>query len=214
MTRALVKWVVRHRETAIFLLLLMAASQLINENKSIPKLLKHSQPKVVRAILQYPRIFQGWGMFAPNPIREDGVVAIDARTIDGRHVDPLRGGAPADLNLSDARGLGLNQIHQDYANRIRLDHNRPLREPLKRFLQRWHELTGKPEDEIVAFDVWWLRDHNPEPGKLEPTEHQKICILSWRKPGYRPPPGEPPVGRTCKVESAEKDKDEDKDDNR
>ncbi|HZO15763.1 MAG TPA: HTTM domain-containing protein [Polyangiaceae bacterium] len=202
------KWTRRLRETVIVYLLLCAASQLVNENKSLPPPFKHQQPKLVRATLQYPRIFQGWGMFAPNPIREDGIVAVDARTVDGRRIDPFSGTEP-DLNLSDARGLGLNQIHQDYFNRIRLDHNRPFRKPLGEWLQRYHRETGRAEDEIVAYDIWWLRDKNPLPGELEPTKHEKICIASWRKPRFRPPVGQPPLGVPCRVESAEKEKKED-----
>jgi hypothetical protein len=201
------KWVRRLREATLVYLLLCAVSQLINENKSIPALFHHPQPLIVRATLQYPRIFQGWGMFSPNPIREDGIVAIDARTADGRLIDPFTGDEP-DLDLSDARGLAMNQIHQDYFNRIRLDHNRGARKPLGEWIQRWHTLMDRPDDEIVAYDIWWLRDQNPVPGSLAPTSHEKICIGSWRKPLFRVPKGQPPLGPTCRVVSAEEDKDD------
>src|SRR5690606_9329530 len=187
-----------------------AASQIINKNKSIPKVLKHQQPKAMRAIVQYPRIFQGWGMFAPNPVREDGYLTVDAVTVDGRHVDPFTGREP-DMNLSDARGLGLGQIVQDYANRIRLDGNRVFRKGLREWVASYHRRTGRPEDEIVQFNAYWLRDQNPEPGApLEPFDHEAICIETWRKPGYRPPQGQS-LPRPCRIESAEKkDKDDDK----
>jgi hypothetical protein len=141
-------------------------------------------------------------MFAPNPIRVDGVVAIDAITADGRHIDPLRGGAEPDLNLSDNRGCGLQQIPQDYMNRIRLDRNKRHRKALARWLQSYHERTGDPDDEIVYYAVYWLQDMCPEPGELKPHHHRKICIASWRKRGYRPPPGQPPLPRPCRVTSA------------
>src|SRR5690606_32788144 len=113
---------------------LLFASQIVNENKSIPPPFKHQLPKPLRALVVYPRLFQGWGMFAPNPVREDGVLAIEAFTVDGRRLDPLRGKAP-DLDLSDDRGSRLNQIHQDYGNRIRQARNRPHRQALDRFLR-------------------------------------------------------------------------------
>jgi hypothetical protein len=191
------------RELALLYLAACAVSQALNENKSIPKLFKHRQPEWVRATILYPRIFQGWGMFAPGPIRHDGIVAVDARTIDGRRIDPFTGREP-DLNLSDARGLGLSQIRQDYFNRIRLDGNKAYRQPLDGYLRRWHEFGGRAEDGLVSFDVYWLRDRCPDIGKLRPTDHQKIAILSWRKPGYRPPAGAAPLPPRPKIESADK----------
>jgi hypothetical protein len=195
------RWSRRLRETCLVWLLLCSASQVINENKSVPEPIKHKQPKAVLLTMQYARIFQGWGMFAPNPIRDDGTVAVDAITIDGRHIDPFTGTTP-DLDLSDARGLGLNQIHQDYFNRIRLDRNKRYRPPMERWIQRYHLETGNPNDEIVFYDVYWLTDRNPAPGSLTPTDHEKICIASWRNTRHRPPAGQPPLPRPCKVMSA------------
>ena len=62
--------------------------------------------------------------------------------------------------------------------------------------------TGRPEDELVAFDVYWLRDQCPLPGQTQPYKHEKIALLTYRKPGYRPPPGNPPLPPEPKVESA------------
>jgi len=189
------------REVLVGWLFLCAVSQTINENKSVPAILKHKQPWLMQAMLGYPRMYQGWGMFAPNPISDDGSISIDAVTIDGRRVDPFTGKEP-DLNLSDARGLGLNQIWQDYFNRIRLDRNKVFRHGLKEYLLRWHKETGRPEDELVAFDVYWLRDQCPPPGQSKPYNHERIAILTYRKPGYRPAPGKPPLPPEPKVASA------------
>lgn len=195
------RWAIRLRETVVLFFVLLFVSQIVNENKSIPKLLKHQLPKPLRAAIVYPRLFQGWGMFSPNPVRIDGVLAIDAITIDGRHLDPLRGKEP-DLDLSDDRGAGLNQIHQDYGNRIRQDRNKVHRGALERFLQSYHRFTGNPNDEIVHYAVWWLRDHCPDPGADTPTNHEKVCLASWRRPGFRPHEGFELPPR-CKVQSAD-----------
>ncbi|MEZ4443703.1 MAG: HTTM domain-containing protein [Polyangiaceae bacterium] len=183
----------RARDLALGFYTLLFLSQLVNENKSLPPPMKHDVPGLIHMFLVYPRLFQGWGMFAPNPIREDGVVAIDAITVDGRHIDPLRGGAPPDLDLSDDRGSGLQQIEQDYMNRIRMKDNARFRHPLRLWLQSYHQRTGRPEDEIIFFEVFWLTDQNPEPGSDKPTDHEAICIASWKKRGARLPPGMPPL---------------------
>jgi hypothetical protein len=106
--------------------------------------------------------------------------------------------------LSDARGLGLSQIRQDYFNRIRLDGYKGYRQALSHHLQHWHQFTGRPQDELVSFDVYWLRDQCPDLGRLEPTEHETIALLTWRKPGYRPPPGQTPLPPRPTVASAGK----------
>jgi hypothetical protein len=200
------------REVLLGYLVLCAADEMWLENVSIPpeivvpKLgwkipLKHKQPKIVRATITYPRLYQGWGMFAPNPVREDGIVAVDGYTIDGRRVDPFTGKEP-DLDLSDAKGLGLGQIQQDYFNRVRLDRNRVYHHPLREYLAQWHKRTGNPSDELIAFDVYWLRDECPEPGRVKPTNHEKVCLLSWRKQGAVRPPGTTLPPR-CKETSGE-----------
>jgi hypothetical protein len=163
--------------------------------------LKHQQPRIMQATIGYPRMYQGWGMFAPNPISDDGSITVDAYTIDGRRIDPFTGAVP-DLDLTDARGLGLNQIWQDYFNRIRLDRNKVFRQGLREYLQRWHLETGRPEDELVAFDVYWVRDQCPPPGQDKPYNNEKIALLTYRKPGYRPPSGKPAIPPEPKVESA------------
>jgi predicted DCC family thiol-disulfide oxidoreductase YuxK len=201
--RRKVAWVGRAlRETLVLYLGLIAVSQALRENKSLPQVVRnHKQPKFVEGTIVYFRIFQGWGMFAPNPITDDGVLAIDAYTIDGRRIDPFTGKEP-DLDLTDARGLGLNQIWQDYFNRIRFDRNKGFRQPLREYLQRWHEETGRPEDELVAFDVYWVRDQCPRPGMRKAYKNETIAILTWRKPGYRRPPELPAIPPEPKVESA------------
>lgn len=172
------------------------------ENKAIPPQLKPKLPAVMAATLVYPRLFQGWGMFAPNPITDDGSITVDARTIDGRRVDPFTRKEP-DLDLTDSRGLGLEQIWQDYFNRIRLDRNQVFRQGLKDYLLRWHLETGRPEDELVAFDVYWVRDQCPKPDEKRPTKNETIAILTYRKPGFRPPPEQSPLAPEPKVQSAE-----------
>jgi len=160
-------------------------------------------PVFLQYTINYFRLYQGWGMFAPNPIQEDGVLAIDAYTIDGRRVDPLTGKTP-DLDLTDSRGEGLSQLRQDYGNRIRLDRNAIYREDLKNYLIRWHQLTGRPDDELVAFDVYWVRDKCPQPGESQPTAGEAVPIHTWRKQAYEPRPGVPRPPPSPKLKSADK----------
>lgn len=169
--------------------------------------LKPDSPWFLQVTITYPRLFQGWGMFAPNPITEDGVLVVDAYTVDGRRIDPISGRTP-DLDLTDSRGEGLSQLHQDYGNRIRLDRNAQYRDDLKDYLARWHQITGRPEDEIVAADVYWVRDKCPPPGSDKPTHGEAVPIATWRKPGYKRPNDLPPIPKAPEVKSAEKIEDD------
>lgn len=226
-----------HELTAAFMIY-CAVDQAVRENKCFTPIQAwvndhYPQPKPVTVALQYPRMFQGWGMFAPNPITDDGVIAVDGYTIDGRRIDPFSGEEP-DLVLTDDDGAGLPQIVQDYFNRIRLDKNKQFRDALKQFLINYHKDTGNPNDELVAFDVYWVRDQCPRatepihipvgpirvgkwtiprfvldiprlsspPGDGKPYKNEKIAILTYRRPGYRPPPGAPPIPPEPKIESA------------
>lgn len=190
------------RETLLVWVAICSVLQAIAENKAVPAWARPKIPGVMSATLVYPRMFQGWGMFAPNPITDDGSVSIDAITLEGRHVDPFTGQEP-DLDISDARGLGLGQIRQDYFNRIRLDRNKVFRQGLQDYLRNWHKETGRPEDELVAFDVYWVRAMCPPPGQKHAYNNEKIALLTYRKPGYRPAPGHPGLPPEPKVESAD-----------
>jgi hypothetical protein len=159
-------------------------------------------PRAAAAIIEYPRLFQGWSMFAPNPLTEDGTLVVDGRTTDGRRLDPLTGREP-DFDLAGAEGLGLGQIVQDYENRIRLDRYTVYRHGLAEYLRAFHRRTGRPEDEIVAFDVYWVTDHLPTPAEARPSGNQHVAVLTWRKPGYQPPPGRPPLPPEPAVRSAD-----------
>jgi hypothetical protein len=178
--------------------------QAVSENKSIPQPIRDhlALPGVMNATIGYPRLYQGWGMFAPNPITDDGTIVVDGRTVDGRRIDPFTGREPElDLTISD--GLGLGQIPQDYFNRIRLDRNAVFRQGLSEYLQAWHLRTGRPGDELVAFDVYWVRDQCPKPGDSKPYDNETLALVTWRKPGYKPLPGQPPLPPVPKLVSGE-----------
>lgn len=123
-------------------------------------------PEATRLLAHKLRYLQGWFMFSPNPVQDDGTIVIDAVTVDGRHIDPIMGGPP-NFDLLNAKSFGYNQIWSDYYNRIRMQGNQAYREAFREFLVRYHERTGRPEDEIVSGDVWWLEDMCPRWGDPE-----------------------------------------------
>ena len=69
------------REVAVAALLVVCATQVLVENAAVPAALKpERRPPVFDAVIGYPRIFQGWSMFAPEPPLSDGRLVIDGVT--------------------------------------------------------------------------------------------------------------------------------------
>ncbi len=190
------------KEGAAAVLLVTLATQATLENRGLGRLIKVSQPEWMRKIVDVPRLYQGWRMFAPEPPYDDGRVVVDARTVDGRKIDPFTHAEP-DFDPYTPTGWGHEQFMCDYHNRIRFPGHAGNRPHLKDYLLRYHEWTGNPSDRIVAFDAWWVSDKSPPPGQLrgEPMPPAKLVshghvrdsgATAWLAPGPRAPGSGPP----------------------
>lgn len=149
----------------VVFLLAVCTSQVLLENRAIPGWMKPTnRPTWVNAMVVYGRMFQGWSMFAPDPPREDGWVVVDGRTKDGRKLDPLTGSAP---NFSMDLRYGPDFTAQWEAFNMRIHEKRfALYYPgFQQYLKNHHLLTGKPADELVAFDVWYMGRYINPPGQ-------------------------------------------------
>lgn len=175
------------REVAVAVLIVVSAVQVANDNgwlkRSHPVTLfgkrfvippaRVPEPEWMHIVVSYPRILQGWGMFAPEPPYEDGRVVIDARSPDGTKFDPFTGKEP-DFDPYTATGWGHNQFWCDYHNRIRFPGYQHFRPFLKDYLLRQHLYTGLPQ--VMSFDVWWVQDKSPPFGVVrgEPLIPEKL----------------------------------------
>jgi hypothetical protein len=155
-------------QVLLLLLITAEASQVLIENRAVPEQLKpHKRPEWMTSVVVYPRLFQGWSMFAPAPPMEDGRVVVDGRTADGRHLDPLTGQAPV-FEVQPKGGFRMNQIWGDFHRRIGEGRFSAYHDGFKDFLLNHHEITGRPQDRMVAFDVWYVSEIIPPPGKPKP----------------------------------------------
>ena len=48
------------------------------ENRAVPGWLKFGQAEWMRMVVEYPRLFQGWGMFSPNAPMDDVNIVVEA----------------------------------------------------------------------------------------------------------------------------------------
>jgi len=168
------------KEAAVVLVLLVCASQVLLENQAVPPALKpYRRPASFQAIIAYPRIFQGWSMFAPAPPQSDGRLVIDGRTKDGRHFDPLTGSAPA-FEVHPAGTPRSNLIWGYFHLRIAEDRFRAYWNGVRDFVMSHHKLTERPEDELVSFDAYYVTETFPAPGqKKAAPERRKLFSSSF-----------------------------------
>ncbi len=141
-----------------------------------------TQPEPTRLVTHKLRFLQGWFMFSPNPVMDDGTIIVDAITVDGRHVDPFWN-APPDFDLLHAKSFGYNQIWSDYFNRIHMGGNKQFRDSMVEYMRRLPERTGNPNDQLVSGDVYWVRDMNPRFGTTESFAQANDLLFSFGETG-------------------------------
>jgi hypothetical protein len=191
------------REALVMLMFASAINQALVE-LWVTRNLGIGQPEPFRTLAHKLRFLQGWFMFSPNPVMDDGTIVVDAITIDGRHVDPFWAKEP-NFDLLGAKSFRYNQIWSDYFNRIHMGSNTAYRDAMKAYMLRLPERTGNPNDAIVSGDVYWVQDMNPKWNTTESYDYQRKKLFSFegrpqtkRVDGAEPagsetPPGERPA---------------------
>ena len=187
------------RELGAVIMFAGAINQAMVELWVINKRIKVPQPEALRVLAHKARYLQGWFMFSPNPVMDDGTVVVDAITVDGRHVDPfsihsrpwtLR---EPDFDLLHAKSLWLTQAWGDYFNRIHLPGNTAYRDSMKEYMYKLPQRTGNPNDAIVSGDVYWVTDQNPRWNEKQSYQLEKNKLFSFDNPNipHAPPPPAP-----------------------
>jgi len=189
------------RETACFVMMIGALNQALTElwvtkkgwNELIATLNKTSlveglgltlspHPEATKLLSHKGRFLQGWFMFSPNPVMDDGTIVVDAITKDGRHVDPFWGKEP-NFDLLNAKSFGYNQIWSDYFNRMHMGGNRGFRDAMVEYLRRLPERTKNPADELVSGEVYWVKDMNPKWGTRASYNEQRELLFTFGAEG-------------------------------
>jgi len=188
-----VRWLT---ESAVVLVLIAITCEALNDNAAVPQALRFQQPKWTKAVIEYPRILQGWRMFASEPSRIDSMIYVDAVTATGARVDPYNSVAsdqsyPAGTVVPTH--MGQSQFFVMYSERIPYDGYANYRQAFAEWLIAHPERTGHPEDCLLSYDVYLVTDRTPEPGtQAEPTPLERNRFMA-----YIAPPDSP-----CRVEQA------------
>jgi predicted DCC family thiol-disulfide oxidoreductase YuxK len=169
------------REALVVLAMVMTTNQILLDNDWARRHLPQpKQPELLRIVMDRLRLYQGWRMFAPEPPYEDGRMVVDGRTVDGRKIDPFTGAEP-EFDPDTSVGWGHSQLWCDYHLKMYFARYAGNRQHLKEYLQNWHQRTGRPQDRLVAFDVWWVNDKSPRPGETHGKPQKPVLLSSFGK---------------------------------
>jgi hypothetical protein len=171
---------------ATVLVLLAITSEVLNDNTPVPKALRVRQPAWTKAVIEYPRVLQGWRMFASEPSRTDSMIYVDAVTSTGEHADPYNEVAsdePRPAGGVVPRHLGQSQFFVMFSDRIATDYFAPYRQAFSEWLLAYPDRTGDPRDCLLSYEVYWVSDRTPEFGSdASPVPAERNRFMSYTAP--------------------------------
>jgi hypothetical protein len=182
-------------EALVLVLVVCCGSQVLIENRAVPKWLKpEKRPEWMTAVVVYPRMFQGWSMFAPSPPSDDGRVVVDGVTKDGRKLDPLTGQAPS-FEVQPKGGFRMNQIWGDWHRRIGEQRFEGYLDGVREMIKNYHLVTGEKQNELRSFEVWFVNERIPPPGHKRGEPERRRLFSFGAAETTTPRPKRPPTSR-------------------
>ena len=168
-------WPRGHRRRVITI----AANQLLDENYAAHKVIDHHNSPAMAAAVTYLNLFQGWSMFAPEAPMSDFNIIVEAKTADGRTVDPFNAMAnPRHPSPGRHIPVGLNPSALLYGYENHLPHRPAYYQALQEWILRYPERTGRATDRIVSFEVLKVEDDSPPLGEQTPTNLRWTSLFS------------------------------------
>jgi hypothetical protein len=170
-------------ELAVAALIFAIATEIVNDNTSVPASLRWPRMAWTSAVIEYPRLLQGWRMFAPNAPQEDSMIYIDATTARGERVDPYNQAASrVATHVADIvpQRLGQDQFFTMYSDRIGYPNFAPYRQALHEWLMAYPTRTGHGEDCLLSYDAYLIVDKSPTLGSQTPTPLKRERFLYYR----------------------------------
>ncbi len=172
-------------EGALVLVLLAIASEVLNDNHPVPQALRVRQPAWAKAIIEYPRVLQGWRMFAPEPSRQDSMIHVEALTASGKKVDPynqVASNQPFPAGKVVPKHLGQSQFFVMYSDRIAHQGYAAYRQAFSEWLVAYPERTGRADDCLLSFNVYFVTDRSPPPGATESEPLGRDLFMTYSAP--------------------------------
>lgn len=151
------------REVGSVVVLLAIAARTAEHNP-VPSALRVPQNRVFSAVTSWARMGARYGVLAPEPPSEDGVLVVDAQTQSSESIDPLTGAPPS---LDVPRG-GLGPLWAEYVEHIHKKEHADVEKAFRDYLAlrggRMGNSPDAPERRITGLDVYWVTYRSPAPG--------------------------------------------------
>lgn len=166
------------REVWIAIFMIACGYQVLRSNAAVPLWMRPPTIAMFDAMTMYPRLSQGWRMFAPETPVLDGIVIIDGVTVDGRHLDPFTGKAP-DFEILDHGPYAYPILVADYLFVLGSEQNAWARDELAQYVLSWQRTTHRPAaDRIVRFDAYLMLNDAPPRGETRIRNLRKEVLFS------------------------------------
>jgi hypothetical protein len=170
---------------AVLALIAAIGTEILNDNTSVPEWLRVPRTSWTRAVIEYPRLLQGWRMFAPDPPLTDSMIYVDAVTAEGARVDPYNAVAsrqryPAGDTVPVR--MDQSQFFTMYSDRIAQPGYAAYRQAFQEWLLAYPQRTGHGGDCLVSFEVYLVIDQSPPPGSARPTPLRRERFMHYRAP--------------------------------
>ena len=164
------------RELCVAALIVAIATEIVNDNTSVPERWRWPRAAWTTGLIEYPRLLQGWRMFAPNPPQEDSMIYIDATTALGERVDPYNRVASrvaAPVTDTVPTRLAQDQFFTMYSDRIGYPGYAAYHQALHEWLLNYPQRTGRREDCLLSYDAYLITDASPSLGSTAPPRPLK-----------------------------------------
>lgn len=173
------RWLPAGREATVGLFIIIASCQLLDENWAARKVIGHRNSPAMAAAVTYLNLFQGWSMFAPDAPMTDFNIVVEARTVDGRVVDPFNEAAnPAYPAPGRQVPVGINPSALLYGYENHLPTRPAYYQALREWILRYPDRTGRPQDQIVSFEVLKVEDDSPPLGEQTPRNVRSAVLFA------------------------------------
>ena len=174
------RWLPFGREVTVVAFITIAANQLLDENYAAHKVIDHHNSPAMAAAVTYLNMFQGWSMFAPEAPMSDFNIIVEAKTADGRTVDPFNAMAnPCHPAPGRQIPVGLNPSALLYGYENHLPNRPAYHQALQEWILRYPERTGRATDRIVSFEVIKVEDDSPPLGEQTPTNLRWSSVFKY-----------------------------------
>jgi predicted DCC family thiol-disulfide oxidoreductase YuxK len=174
------------RETAATLFLVVCAAAIFFRMNDDTK--PHGIETPLYSIVAYPRIYQDWKLFAPDPPKRQGALVVDAQTSKGVKIDPLTGQPPLeslDPKKGDPRARPSSALMSAYFANINQPNRVTYVDELKNYIQRLSD-AREASDKLVWFNVNWIEAPIPSQDVSPTSPPATPEIIPVRKITSRP----------------------------